>query len=91
MLIEKNSLVQAFKGFGSVGWIRNGNFEAPARSFYKSKCLLVGWSVGLSVEKKFCKEEKIKNQNPLIIFDYLINFWHCWGDRVTTKMDSKEN
>ena len=51
----------------------------------------VGRLVGLSVEKNFGKEEKIKNQNSLIIFDYLINFWHCWGDRVTTKINSKEN
>ena len=36
--------------------------------------MLVGRLVGLSVEKKFGKEEKIKNQNSLIIFDCLINF-----------------
>ena len=54
-------------------------------------CWSVGWLVGLSVEKNFGKEEKIKNQNSLIIFDYLINFWHCWGDRVTTKINSKED
>ena len=43
--------------------------------------------VGLSVRGKFVES---KNQNSLIIFDYLINFWHCWGDGVTTKIDSKE-
>ena len=56
--------------------------------------LLVCWSVGrsvrLSVEKTFGKEEKIKNQNSLIISDCLINFWHCWGDRVTTKINGRK-
>ena len=30
-----------------------------------------------------------KNQNSLNIFDYLINFWHCWGDRVMTKINGR--
>ena len=58
----------------------------------------VGRSVGRSVcpWKKFpwkiCgKFVESRNQNSLIIFDYLINFLHCWGDRVATKINSKAN
>ena len=55
----------------------------------------VGRSVCLSVEKfsveNLWKILESKNQNSLIIFDYLINFWLCLGDRVTTKINSKEN
>ena len=44
-------------------------------------------NVGLSVRGKFVES---KNHNSLIIFDDLINFWHYWGDRGTTKINSKE-
>ena len=42
-----------------------------------SVCRSVGLSVCLSVENL----QNQKNQNSLIIFDYLIDFLHCWGDR----------
>ena len=46
----------------------------------------VDLSVGRAVHGKFAES---KNRNSLIIFDYLINFWHCWSDRVTTKINGR--
>ena len=53
----------------------------------------VGRSVGRSVRGKKFRGKFVESRNQifLIIFDYLINFWHCWGDRVATKINSKAN
>ena len=37
-----------------------------------------------------CIEEGLNFWILKIIIDNLINFWHCWGDRVTTKINGRK-
>ena len=69
-------------------------FQPIPKSIFK---LWQGASIRANVALSVCgknfrgKFVELKNQNSLIIFDYLINIWNCRGDRVTTKINSKAN